>query len=447
MKKFIKWLGFIVIGVLLIAASLIAPIDYNPLNEQPFYQTMMKRLDTITITKSSPSAIKIGWSKINLLPSYPMPMAGYTPKDRYESIHDSVSCRILSIQQEGKTYFIISADLLLFPPTIKERLQQRLTEQGKAYFLYFSATHTHSSLGGWDQSIVGRITLGEYHEEWINNIVEQLMDQMEVARATSLKAHLSYYEVDANEYVENRLIASASVDSKIRGLKIIRSDSSQALLATFSAHATNVELLSKIISGDYPSALTKKLEQKVDFAIFLAGMVGSHRLTGVNGDNGFEIIDTASKLLAAKIEKASMVKMDTVISISAKHIPIEFGASQLRIEKNWKVRNWAFNLLLTPLAGEFTFLQLGNVILLGTPCDFSGEIYTDERIGQLAAKYGKRLIITSFNGTYTGYTTADGHYPLADEEEVMALNWVGPYFGQYYSTMIIKLVEKTGNHN
>jgi neutral ceramidase len=446
LKKFIKWCCYLLIILLVVALSLVAPIDYTPLTQQPFYRTMMKRIDTIEFAKSSPSAIQIGWSKVNLVPRYPMPMAGYTPKNKYESIHDSVFCRILAIQQKKQSYFIISADLLLFPPSVKERIQQRLKDQGKNYFLYFSATHTHSSLGGWDESIVGRITLGKYHEEWINTTVEQILSQMEVARKTSLDAKLAYFEVEAKEYVENRLNAKGSVDNKIRGIKVIRSDSSRALLTTFSAHATNVELLSRIISGDYPSALTEKLERKVDFSIFLSGMVGSHRLTGIQG-NGFERIDTASTQLAAKIEQAVPNKIESTISIIAKHIPIDFGPAQLRIEKNWKIRNWVFGSLLRPLAGEFTWLQLGSIILLGTPCDFSGEIYVDQRLGEIVSNSGNELIITSFNGTYTGYITADRYYNAGKEEEVMALNWVGPYFGQYYSEMIKEVMKKKGRAN
>jgi hypothetical protein len=93
------------------------------------------------------------------------------------------------------------------------------------------------------------------------------------------------------------------------------------------------------------------------------------------------------------------------------------------------------------LKGEFTYLQIGNIIFMGTPCDFSGELYADADFNKRCEQNNKHLIITSFNGNYIGYVTADQHYNK-NEEEVMALNWVGPSFGRYFTTCIQKMVSK-----
>jgi neutral ceramidase len=442
-KRFIKWLLGIVLFVLALAVSLIAPIDYTPLAEQPYHQTMMEGLQQSTPSSSTPQSIEVGWSKFNIIPSYNMPMAGYTPKDKYESIHDSVYCRVLAIRQGTAVHFIISLDLMLFPPVIKDRIENELQKQNKNYFIYLTATHTHSSLGGWDPSVVGRITLGTFHEEWVANISKQIINHLEVALQSAKPSRLSYFEEDATEYVENRLDGTnGKVDGKIRGIEFTRLDSSRGILVSYSAHPTTVELLSRIISGDYPNALTDRLEQKADFALFMAGMVGSHRLKGVTGTD-FQRIDSAAGKLHHKIEVAHRTLLPDSIAITSAHIPIEFGSSQLRIATDWKVRNWAFSSLVGPLQGELTLLQLGNIVLIGTPCDFSGEIFVNKKLETLAAQLGKKIIITSFNGNYTGYVTDDRYYEAGNEEEVMALNWVGPYFGEYYSEMITHLITKT----
>jgi hypothetical protein len=132
--------------------------------------------------------------------------------------------------------------------------------------------------------------------------------------------------------------------------------------------------------------------------------------------------------------------IDSVTLVSA-HIPIEFGSSQLRITKGWKLRDWLFSWLVNPLQGELTYLQLGNIILIGTPCDFSGEIFVNH-IAEVAAEQNKKVIITSFNGDYVGYITEDEHYETLEKEEVMALNWVGPYYGNYFTEMINTLLKK-----
>ncbi|MBI3217952.1 MAG: neutral/alkaline non-lysosomal ceramidase N-terminal domain-containing protein [Bacteroidetes bacterium] len=379
MKRFIKWLLGMVLFVLALAVSLLAPIDYTPLAEQPFHQTMMEGLQQSTTPSSTPQPVEVGWSKFNILPSYSMPMAGYTPKDKFESIHDSVYCRVLAIRQGAAAHFIISLDLMLFPPVIKERIETELQKQNKNYFIYLTATHTHSSLGGWDPSVVGRVTLGKYHEEWVAKISQQIVDHLEVALQSAKSSRLSYFEEDATEYVENRLDGTnGKVDGKIRGIEFTRSDSSRGVLVSYSAHPTTVELLSRIISGDYPNALTDRLEQKTSFALFMAGMVGSHRLKGVTGTD-FQRIDSAADKLNHKIQVANRTLLPDSIALSSAHIPIQFGA----------------------------------------------------------------VIITSFNGNYTGYVTDDRYYAAGNEEEVMALNWVGPYFGEYYTEMITHLITKT----
>lgn len=442
MKTLTKWLCYVSLTLIVLTSLLIAPIDHTPLKEQPFYKTMVKRLDTLSpVGHEAKSKTSVGWSKFNITPSYSMPMAGYTPKDKFESIHDSVYCHILSIKNGSSFSFIVTADLMLFPPVIKDKVNEELKRQGKNYFVYFSATHTHSSLGGWDPSLVGRFALGSYHSEWVDKVTQEIILHLEKARSTSLPSSIHYLETDATEFVENRLdMTNGKVDGILRGLKFTRADSSKAIVVTYSAHPTSVGLLSRVISGDYPSALTHHLEKNgFDFGLFMAGMVGSHRLKGFDGSD-FERIEKTGQTLSDKVVHASSQRLLDSITISSYHIPIEFGSSQLRIANNWKVRDWVFRSSIGKLKGELTVLQIGNIVLIGTPCDFSGEIFAEAKIDSLAKTFGKKIIITSFNGNYTGYATADRYYEKGGEEEVMALNWTGPYFEEYYSEMIKKIV-------
>ncbi|MCX8491499.1 MAG: neutral/alkaline non-lysosomal ceramidase N-terminal domain-containing protein, partial [Cyclobacteriaceae bacterium] len=246
MKKLIKWLVYITLGLLVFAMLLIGPIDNTPLNEQPFYQTMVGRLDTLHPTRSKKDKVKVGWAKFNITPNYSMPMAGYTPKNKYESIHDSIYGGVIAIINGNSVNVIVSLDLMLFPPTIKDKVNEVLKQQGKNYFVYYSATHTHSSLGGWDASLVGRLILGSYHAEWVDQTANAILENIEKATVLSLPSSIHYWENDASEFVENRLdVANGKVDGKLRGLKFIRADSGKAVIVTYSAHPTNIELLSR----------------------------------------------------------------------------------------------------------------------------------------------------------------------------------------------------------
>jgi neutral ceramidase len=64
-------------------------------------------------------------------------------------------------------------------------------------------------------------------------------------------------------------------------------------------------------------------------------------------------------------------------------------------------------------------------------------------LGTIAESHDQKLFITSFNGQYVGYITYDEYYGHSEQEEVMAMNWVGPYYGDYFSQITKKILSKS----
>lgn len=407
----------------------------------------MAELDTIAPIRHKPkSKLKASWSVINITPKSAMPMAGYAPRNHFDKVHDSVYVRILAIDNGNIQSYIISADLLLFPPALKNKIVESLRQKKSKCSLYFTATHAHSSLGAWNNSVVGNLILGHYNESWVDSLSNKIVSSIERISSQLKPSSISYFEASADEYVENRLDPErGQVDGKIRGLKIIREDGSKGLLASYSAHPTNISHLSLTLSGDYPNSLINKAEEKdFDFAMFAAGMVGSHRVKGIS-ETEFEMCDTLASRLLKKIQNSVNVSLKDSIEIYTATFPVGYGPSQLHVLQKFKVRDWAFRWLFTPLKGEITYLKIGNLVMLGTPCDFSGEIFVRNRLDKIAEDKNEKLFITSFNGDYVGYITYDEHYGHSEQEEVMAMNWVGPYYGKYYSEIIKKILSKKLN--
>ncbi len=429
----------ILVGILL---ALIAPIDRTPLSDQKFYQEMNAQLDSLKFTApEGKTALHAGWKKVTITPDYPMQMAGYLIRDPFESVHDSLYARIIVLTIGDKPCYLISVDLLLFPPTLKQKLVAYFQEKGMQPFLYLSATHTHNGIGCWHDSAVGHVVLGSYDERWVEQTAKKITDAIEDVERKLQPASVAYWEADAHEYAENRLKQGAPHDGLIRGFKLVRNDSTTAHLISFSAHATSISKKSRSLSGDYPAAVMDSLMKSTNsFGMFMAGMVGSHRLAGIDAGE-FELVAKAGHLLSEKISTASSLQKSDSVKLITAHIPIQFGPSQLRITKDWKLRNWVFSWLVNPLQGELTYLQLDDIVLIGTPCDFSGEIFVNH-ITEEAVRQNKKVIITSFNGDYVGYITEDEHYETLEKEEVMALNWVGPYYGSYFANIINSLLKK-----
>lgn len=442
-----KWIRRAAKIVFIIAAALIifvfliiGPIDREPIESTDSYHHTMSVLDTLSPSLlSAKGQLTVAWGKVNITPSEPMPLAGYTLREDFNNVHDSLYCRVMAIRSAEKTVYIISADLLLFPPSIRQNIEH-LLQNNPNTFLFFSATHTHNGVGGWDDSMAGNFVLGRYREQWVKGVSQSIVNL--IKNLSFQPASINYLESEANEYSINRVDNSSPADSKLRGIRIVRHDSSKAILVTYSAHATSINKRSLTLSGDYPSALISELEnQGFDFGLFLSGMVGSHRLTGIE-EQEFDMVAQAGKVLSEKILHANQsVSLDSA-SLAAVNFPIEFNDSQMRISKDWKIRDWAFRLVLHPLQGNLSVVEIGNILLIGTPCDFSGEIAVEHRLNSLAETYGKKLIITSFNGNYDGYITADHHYETSHKEEIRALNWVGPYHGDYFAEMIKKVISR-----
>ena len=425
--------------------ALVAPINRTPLQEQPFYQQAMQALDTITKPASIKSPLRAGWAKVNITPTEQMPMAGYMPRDHFEFIHDSLYARIIILESGGQISALVNVDLLLFPPALRERLELKLAKLNPKVFLYLSATHNHNGIGAWDESLVGQFALGEFNYKWINKTSDDIAQA--IAHITTVPSSIQYWESDASDLVINRIAYDkGKKDGQVRGFRLARADSTIACLFTYSAHATTLKKENFSLSADYAANVINRLENAergVDFAMFMAGMVGSHAFARMPPEIEYELVDKEGGLLVESLIPMQTSQQLDSLSINRLHYNIPMGPSQLRIAANWKVRNWAFSSVLGGLKGELTYLQIGDILMIGTPCDFSGEIAVNEGLHRYAKAKGLNLIITSFNGNYIGYITHDGHYDSINRTEIREMNWVGPYYGQYFADMIKKLIDKS----
>jgi hypothetical protein len=433
--------NLLAVGALMILALLIfSPIDHTPLEQQAFYRQSKFTLDTLELVEVRPTnATKVGWASVNITPDYPMPMAGYRLRERYESVHDSLYANVLVIDNGTASVGIISVDLLMFPSGILKKLQPLVRNDFD--FLHVGATHTHNSVGGWEESWGGQLVEGDYDSAWVNATVRKIYTALLEAKATRLPAHIAYGESNASALVANRLMPSPLTDGKLRSIRIARSDSSTGLLYTFSAHANIINKKSTALSADYPGEVNRLLKQQgYTFSMYMAGMVASHRTKYLNDYNpmkDFTLMDLYSKEVTRRLLYTRYKAIEDSATIRMATMPVTFGPSQLRIANDWRVRPWVFNIAFDPLQGNLTLLTMGSIRLVGTPCDFSGEIYN-----QYFSDQTDPLLITSFNGGYVGYITEDSKYTKSTRTEVRNMNWVGPYHGQYFAELIQELLRK-----
>lgn len=446
--KLLKKITLVVVALLLLALSIVGKIDRNGTNTQYCLDQTITSIDR-THLKATPiyGPIKAGWAKVNITPPAATDLAGYGPRGHYKQVHDSLYTSVIVLDNQTHKVIIVNVDLLLFPPAVVEILKGKCKDNSIDFnTLFFTATHTHNGFGNWDNTIAGSFILGKYKEQQTIWLADQILLAIKIASQNTCEAKIAFNTINAQPYVTNRLVgAQGATDPWIRNIIIDRINGTRAVFTTFAAHATVIDMKQLVLARDYPGALVDSLEclKNIDFAVFAAGNVGSHRLNGFTNQIPFEQIAIAAKTLTALISKSlDSLDYNTTNTLSCHSIKLNLPESQLRLSKEIKVRDWLFKKLLSPLQADIVSCEIGDIILLGLPCDFSGEILTNHQLGKGLNFKNKHFISTSFNGNYIGYITEDAHYDAVVKEEVRGMNWVGPGMGNYFVTVIEHILEK-----
>lgn len=439
-------LGLVVFVLLFLAISL-APVDETPYQQMPYYVQTKQRLAQLPSPPMPKIPIRAGWAKVNITPPYTTPTGGYGARrgKHWHIVSDSIFARAVVLTNGSTTVAVVGLDLLITPPTVTEALKKRLPEVGLRWEnMYMGAIHSHNSVGGWAPGLVGQLIAGEYDEKIVTRITEGVLTAIRKAQTNMAPVQIGFGQTDATDHIYNRIGDSGPtgpLDGLVRLLKLKKTSGESALLCSFAGHATLFEdSMEEYLSRDYPGSLVDRLEKKAaDFAVFMAGAVGS---TGpeARGKTDFGEIRNYAGDLALRIERTVpqiQLKPDSTLKILT--LPLGLREPHPRVIGNWRVRPWLFYAIYGDYPSDLKALRIGKTVLLGTPCDFSGELSAE--LQPLAAKKGINLMITSFDGGYIGYVTPDKYYNRSTYE-TRDMNWFGPYNGTYFEEMMVGLLNK-----
>ncbi|WP_133259681.1 hypothetical protein [Pseudochryseolinea flava] len=443
--RYILYFFLVVIAALVVFLAIsIGPVDRTLPEDHAYYAEMLNSIETQSPKEGH--AYRVGYAKENFTPSKPTSLAGYGNRwgKVYESVADSIYIRALVIDNGISKVAIVSADLLLMPPTVRERLSEILPEIGFSLDnTFLGATHTHNSIGNWGEGAAGFI-YGPYEEEVVYFIAEKIKTCIARAAGDLVAAKVKHGVLPIDAPVKNRLTKNGPVDSLLRAIEVVRADSVKLLMMSYTAHATCLFSKDLILSRDYPGELVDEMESRgYTFAMFMAGSVGSH---GCNPPKfGEPCIDWIADEIADDIQAASSWMKplhDTALLLY--RVPLHLGNSQAKIGKGWKIRDWLFSAAVGEYQPYLSALRIGDVVMLGTPCDFSGEF--NAHIDTVAHEHGLSPIVTSFNGGYIGYVTPLKYYD-EDHFETQLMNWYGPGTGEYLVACIDRMIDAVDGKN
>lgn len=443
--RIIRILGVLQLLVIAAACATLTSVDHTPYQQTAYHANMMQEINGLQPTPDEGDTIKAGWAKVNLSPPFPTPMAISVKRDGkpYEMIEDSIWVRAFVFDNGKDKLAWVTADLLIIPPEVMKRLPQDLAKVGfDLDQVYLTATHTHSSIGGWQPGYIGHIFAGDYDTAVVNHISARIAETIGKAAGDLDKAQIGFKAIDSKWLVKNRLVGDKGTkDPWLRVVKVQRDDGRMGLMMSFSAHATCIAEDFMRVHRDYPGMVVDYLEKlnSIDMAAFSAGAVGSMGPVFDHLGHWMQMEQTASDLINNVQQNVSRIPLSYQTKLRLVRMPLLLRDPSYRVAADVRVRPWLFYKLMGQYDIDVAFLQVGNIVFAGMPCDFSGELVAP--LDSTAQADNLHLIVNSFNGGYIGYITADQWYNL-DAYETRTMNWYGPQNGAYFQEIIKRSLER-----
>ena len=426
--------------VVFLALATLTRVDWRDYKEMDYYHETMAHLDTLPIQSSEGTAWLAGWSTINATPERPAKLVGYKPRGRYRFVQDSSFVKTLVIGNGKSNVAFLNYELMIVHPYLHQKINEAIEKANLPLdYIYFTATHTHSGMGGYIPGIVGKLALGGKDEKIINLLTSKTIESLRQAINSQDTVSITFQKSRADSLVTNRLIAEDPIDPYIRQMVFEKKDGRKGSILTFSAHPTILNSKFLGLSGDYPYYLTKLMEEEgFDFSLFAAGTVGSHRAVA-SGNLAKNVLEYA-EVLQKNIEgNVVLSEENSQANLHTAEIPVALRKAHYRIREKTRIRPWIFNMIFGDTNPHFDMVQIGNTLFVSSSGEISGVFMAEWE--SLANEKGLNLIITCFNGGYIGYITPDEYYNYK-LYEVRDMNWFGPYNGAYFDEIVRKLIEK-----
>ena len=424
----------------------------TPYFKTDYYKQTVTRLDSLKPQILSVNdTLYAGFSKISITPDLNkryesrkeakqnvIPLAGYGNRrgKPAESVHDSIFVKAVALRSENKTVVIVAADILIMPPNIIDEVALQLMKEGvNRDQLFFTATHSHSSIGGWGYGLMAKAFAGKENVNLQKWLVSQMKTAVHTAMSDLHPARVGTGSFDASQYTRNRLTGNAAtINNDFSFLVIEQTGRKKAIIGSFSAHATTLGRTNMLISGDYPGYWQRKIEDTAaDYALFCAGSTGSQSPVGKGDEfeNSKYIGESLADSVLVHLNDVSMNDKPTLSSVSLK---IDLPEYHIRLTAN-KNFTTCFSNKLMPLP-ENVYLQslrINNFMWVFTPGDFSGE--SALTIKKLLAGKDYNAIVSGYNGSYIGYIMPGKYFYLGHYESNL-MGWFGPTMGDYAMELI-----------
>ncbi|MGE0432371.1 MAG: neutral/alkaline non-lysosomal ceramidase N-terminal domain-containing protein [Planctomycetota bacterium] len=284
-----------------------------------------------------PGALVAGAGKAELAPDLTRVSAGligYGGPRTAVGMHDQLWARAVVFKTGETSIAIVTLDQLVVPGAMARTIATRAAALGIGS-VFVHATHTHSGDGGyWHMPLAELSMFGPYNEAIERRHVDAAMAAIRVAIARERPAVLEYAAGDTTATVDpvtGKTLPRQPLNANRRrgdkgkcdprfGRLLVRQASTGftfAQLMFFSAHATVMTHDDRVISGDWPGALSNAAESGPDrgcVSLVLTCAVGDAKPLPPGTDNDRDHAAAATRLAnALKASLPAAVRLPDVV--------------------------------------------------------------------------------------------------------------------------------------
>jgi len=369
--------------------------------------------------------LSAGSSRVRLKPPLPVVRAGYGMwRAEAETERDPLEARAIVLRAGGRTVALVLVDLVLVPADLSRALESRLARAG-IDAVVLVATHTHSSVGGFDTRVLAQIVgTGRRRKDVIDRVLKASEGAALLALDDVAPVGMRLGETRLEGWAENRSTPGAPIDDVLTAAELSRPDGKRrARIAVVAAHPTLLPRRVRELSGDYPGEAMRRMAGEYQVALLLQGAGGDARPPG----SGFPAIDADGSFVAQRV--SDVLTTATLVDGRLGLAEVEIGLPRAEVQAVRSVfaRRPAANIAewMAPATTRVTILTIGDLTLLGVPGEPTAE--AAQRI--LAALppralAGRRVRVVGLVGDYIGYVDTAERVLAGSGEARRA--WFGP---------------------
>ncbi|OHB76909.1 MAG: hypothetical protein A2W31_11775 [Planctomycetes bacterium RBG_16_64_10] len=347
-----------------------------------------------------------------------------------EGIHDRVFAKALVLTDGTRRFAIVTADILGFPPRLKQAVVERLAaDRWTSAQIMLLPSHSHTSIEMMQihpGNCLPIRQIGLFRPEVYEWTVRHLVDVIRRASATLVDCSVGASQRELEGWNVNRRDDQGPVDRQLTVVRIdTRPGKPLAVLVNWTAHPTLMSAEDMLFSGGWPGHLQRTLEALIGGGVtvlYFNGAEGDQRPVA-RPDSGPSRWERAERygrelaLTAHQVFQQATPRWDVAFAyhLQAIALPARVAHPQFMQTggQEYGLTSALMDLLLATLVPAETSsgcLRLGDLVLVGIPGELTADLGLEIKQQAATITGAPCPTIGGLANEWVGYILSPGEY-------------------------------------